>query len=251
MYRAGSISPAKVVDLKHVEGLDVLALDGTGLTIGATVTMRRLSEPSEPWLAALADGSAIVGSPLTRNRATIGGNVCRSSPAGDTLPALLALGANVRLASARGEREIALESFFSGPGRNVSKPHELLVRLKLARRDGASAYQRLTYRKWMDLAVVGVAAWIKLDDGGRCVDATIAFGGAAPTACLAPKAADALRGSDLGADSLAAAAAEVRAAASPIDDVRGSIEHRLRGLEVLTGRVVLRAAERTREGSRP
>jgi carbon-monoxide dehydrogenase medium subunit len=250
MYRSCVMRPEKVVDLKRVEGLDSLTVDETGLAVGATVTMRRVTELSEPWVAALADGAEIVGGPMTRNRATIGGNVCRSSPAGDTLPPLLVLGAKMALASADARRDVPVERFFSGPGQNISGPDELLLAIKVGRRGGASAYQRLTYRRWMDLAVVGVSAWVELDDDARCVDAAVAFGGAAPTARLVPEAADVLRGSELDAEAVAAAAAEVQAAARPIADVRGSVDHRLRGLQVLTRRVVQRAAERARRVTR-
>jgi carbon-monoxide dehydrogenase medium subunit len=212
--------------------------------------MRRAGQITGGPLAALADGASIVGSPLTRNRATIGGNVCRSSPAGDTLPPLLVLDAKAHLASIRGHREVGLAEFFTGPGLNVMAAGEILLSLELPRRSGGSAYRRLTYRKWMDLAVVGVAAWVVVDSAGRCRDAAVAFGGAAPTPRLVSDAAEALRGTGLDDAALDRAAAAVVAAASPIHDVRGSISHRLRGLETLTRRVIRdarRRADETRE----
>ena len=244
MRSAGAIAPDTVVDLKPLAELREL----DALRIGSGVTMARLARLRSTPAAALRDGAALVGSPMTRNRATVGGNVCRASPAGDVLPPLLVLGAWARLASAAGVRELALDDFFRGPGLTALEPGELLVGLDLARSTGASAYERLTARAWMDLAVVGVAAWVALEDG-RCVDAAVAFGGAAPTPRLVPEAAAALVGSELGEDALAAAGAAVRAAASPIDDVRGSIRHRLRALGVLTGRVVATAARRAREAA--
>ena len=105
MRRAGAIAPDTVVDLKPLAELREL----DALRIGSGVTMARLARLRSTPAAALRDGAALVGSPMTRNRATVGGNVCRASPAGDVLPPLLVLGAWARLASAAGVRELALD----------------------------------------------------------------------------------------------------------------------------------------------
>jgi carbon-monoxide dehydrogenase medium subunit len=248
MRATGAIAPRTVVDLKRVEPLRRLLAVNGHLHVGAGVTMARLAKLEAPGVGALRDGAAVVGSPMTRNRATLGGNAGRASPAGDTLPALLATGAVARIASRAGERDLPVAELFLGPGMTALERGELLVDFDVPARQGGSAYRRLTYRAWMDLAVVGVAAWVEIEDG-RCTAARVAFGGAAPTPLLVPEAAEALTGSALDDAALAAAADAVRAAAKPIDDVRGSRRHRTRALGVLARRVIATAARRATERS--
>lgn len=249
----GAVTAARLVDLKAVGELRGIAHDGATTRVGAATPMVELAsqlaaEHAEH--AALADGAGVVGAPQTRNRATVGGNVCRSSPAGDTLAPLVALDAVAELRSAAGGgRAVALRDFFTGPGRNVLRAGELLVALELPRAGGASAYRRRTYRAWLDLAVVGVAVHVRTGADGRCVDASVAIAGAAPTPLLVPAAGAALVGSAYEPEVVVAAVDAVRAAARPIDDVRGTREHRLHAVGVLTRRVLAlaRARERARE----
>jgi CO/xanthine dehydrogenase FAD-binding subunit len=249
MMRAGRPDADEtLVDLKDIEELRGIERSGAAIAIGATTTMAALAGLEGAGVAALADGAAIVGAPQTRNRATVGGNVCRSSPAGDTLAPLVALDATAVLQSAGARRTVAIRDFFTGPGLNVRAPDELLVALTIEQPHGASAYRRLTYRAWMDLAVVGVGVHLRTE-AGTCAEASVAIAGAAPTPLLVPAAGEALIGSAFEADAVEAAADAVRAAASPIDDVRGSAEHRLRALGVLTGRVIARARERENEAA--
>jgi carbon-monoxide dehydrogenase medium subunit len=246
MRADGRIEPSALMDVKALPELRFVEHTAETVRIGAASTMGELAEEADRELRALIDGAAVVGSAQTRNRATIGGNICRSSPAGDALPGLLVLDALVVLERSGGSRRVPLREFFTGPGLNVRGGDELLTAIEVPRRGGGGAYSRLTYRAWMDLAVMGVAARIELD-GDTCVGAEIAIGGMAPTPILATDAARALIGTGLGEAEIAAAVAAAEAICSPIDDVRGTSEYRLHGLRALLPRVVLHARARCEE----
>jgi CO/xanthine dehydrogenase FAD-binding subunit len=240
----GDLAPDHVIDLKRVDALTGVTVEDGAVAIGAATTLHALSAVAGMGVDALLDGARIVGSVQTRRRATLGGNICRSSPAGDTLPALLVLDAKLALASAAGERTVRAEDFFTGPGLNVLAPGELLTTVRVSARPG-SAYARLTYREWMDLAVIGVAAAVQLD-GDAVAAAAVALGGAAPTPVLVPAAGDALAGSLPTEAAIDAAAAAVAAAARPIDDVRGSADYRRTALRPLARRVIEQAVARAK-----
>jgi carbon-monoxide dehydrogenase medium subunit len=249
MRAQGSVAGRILLDIKHIPELRGVSRRAGSMEIGATTTMRQLAPTTDAGLQALADGAGVVGAVQTRNRATLGGNVCRSSPAGDTLAPLLVLGTKVQLASRSGDRTVELDDFFVGPGRNVRRVDELVTGFTVPTDGGASAYLRYTYRSWMDLAVVGVAARINML-GSRCTSASLAIAGAAPTPLLVPDAAAALIGSACDPDALERAAQAVQGAANPIDDVRGTRAHRLRALGVLTTRVIRIALERAQSAER-
>lgn len=241
---AGIATPSLLVDLKHLPELGDMEAPDDGIRIGAAVTMRRLTTGLGPAMGALADSAQVVGGPHTRNRATIGGNVCRSSPGGDTLAPLLVLGGEAELRSVREVRRVPLDEFFLGPGQNVRLPDELLTAVVFPRMCGASAYERFTYRAHMDLAVVGAAVRLSIGDDGRCDAAAVAMSAAAPTPRLVPEAAEPLVGSRLDLRSIEYACQRLTASASPIDDVRGTRRFRLRALDAVCRRAIARAGQR-------
>ena len=194
---AGLAAPSLLVDLKHLPELREIESRDDAIRIGAAVTMSRLSIGLGPAMGALADAAQVVGGPQTRNRATIGGNVCRSSPGGDTLAPLLVLNGVGEMRSVREGRRIRLDEFFLGPGENIRAADEILAAVALPRLGGGSAYERFTYRAHMDLAVVGAAVRLSIGDDGRCDAAAIAISAAAPTPRLVPEAAEPLVGSHL------------------------------------------------------
>jgi carbon-monoxide dehydrogenase medium subunit len=246
MRASGQLAPETLVDIKGVPELAGVRRDDGVVRAGAATPFADLLASGVAGGNAVADGAALVGAVQTRHRATIGGNVCRSSPAGDTLPGLLVLAAEAELASADESRRIGLEEFFLGPGQNALQPGELLTSLEFDSSRGASAYRRLTYRAWMDLAVIGVAVWLELD-GDDCHAARVALGGLAPVPLLVPDSSAALAGTELSPGDLDAAVEAAVAAARPISDVRGTSEHRIAGLRALLPRVVADARERAGE----
>lgn len=238
----GAIAPETLVDVKSIPELRGVIVQA-GHLIGAVTTMQELAQARPPGLDAIVDGAGLVGGPQTRARGTIGGNIVRSSPAGDTLCGLLVLDARLHLRSVDGDRVIPIGEFFTGPGRNVRRANELLTAIEVPLHGPGSSYRRFTYRNAMDLAVVGVAASLTSTDG-ICSSASVAIGAVGPVPLLVPSAAEALIGTPCDAHAIEAACAAVVAVATPIDDVRGTRRHRLRVLPALTRGVIGQAWDR-------
>ena len=246
--RGGSRTPTVLVDVKRIPELTAITLDARGATIGAAVCGDELSQHEE--LIALWPGvfeaAALIGSKQVQGRASIGGNLCNSSPAADTTPALLANEARCIVAGPNGRREVAIDAFCTGPGKNVLGAGELLVALFLPRPASrtSDAYLRLIPRTEMDIAVVGAGVRITLAADGTCTAARVALGAVGPTAFVVPEAGAALVGRKIDDASLAAAAAAASAATRPIDDKRGTIVYRRHVAGVLTKRAARIAADR-------
>jgi carbon-monoxide dehydrogenase medium subunit len=246
--RSGAKQPAVLVDVKRIPELTAITLDAKGAMLGAAVCGDELSKHAE--LVALWPGlleaAALIGSKQVQGRASIGGNLCNSSPAADTTPALIANEVRCLIAGPNGRREIAAEQFNTGPGKNVLADGELLVALFAPRPAPrtADAYLRLIPRTEMDIAVVGAGVRVTLDANGVCTAARVALGAVGPTALLVPAAGAALVGTKLEDAALAAAAAAATSAARPIDDKRGTIAYRKHVAGVLTRRAARIAAER-------
>jgi carbon-monoxide dehydrogenase medium subunit len=196
-------------------------------------------------LPGLLEAADLIGSTQIQGRATICGNLCNASPAGDSIPAMIAAGAICEIATATGTRDVAVEDFVVGVGRNALAPGEFLLGLKLAMPSAETkdAYLRFTPRTEMDIAVAGVGVSLTVA-GGQCTSARVAIGAVAPTAMLVPEAAQALVGTDLNDAALHQAGEACKAAASPISDKRGTAEYRKKVVAVLCRRAVALAHQR-------
>jgi CO/xanthine dehydrogenase FAD-binding subunit len=251
--RAGTCSARHLVDVKRIVELDALRFDEAGaLHLGAAVPCCRLAEDERArrTFPGLVEAAALIGSTQIQSRATVAGNLCNGSPAADTTPALIALGARCVIAGDGGPREVPVADFLLAPGRSVLKTGELLVEIVVpapAAR-AADCYQRFIPRNEMDIAVVGVGASITLD-GGRCTAARIALGAVGPTVIVADDAARTLVGNELDDAALRRAAHAAMAAARPISDMRAPADYRREITGVLTRRVVAEAARRARARS--
>lgn len=215
-----------VLDIKGITELSGVKRDGGSTVIGACTTLDALGRLRIAGSNAVADGAVLVGSWQTRCRGTIGGNICRASPAADTLCGLLVLRAKFDIASCNRRRFVDASDFFKGPGCTVLQSDEILIRIILPDLRGRSSYVRFTYRRAMDLSVAGVALYVEME-GNTCIDARVAVGACGPTPLLIPSAAAALRGTTLNDDAVNDAAREIVGNVSPIDDVRGTRNHRL------------------------
>ena len=175
--------PDALVAIHRVSELRGIREQDGGLVLGALATHADIvaSSTACELFTALADASAIVGSHATRNAGTIGGNVMNASPAMETGGPLICFDAVATLRSASGIRRVALADLFTGPGRTVAEPGELLTELVIpAPRDGTgSCYARLEYRRQMEIAIVGATAVVTLD-GGTVRDARIAITAGVP-----------------------------------------------------------------------
>jgi carbon-monoxide dehydrogenase medium subunit len=199
----------------------------------------------------LVEAAQLIGSMQIQGRATVAGNLCNASPAADTVPSLLALGARCRVAGPHGARELSAADFAPEPGRTALGPAELLVEIVVPPPGPrtADAYLRFTPRAEMDIAVVGAAASVALREDGCCASARLALGAVAERAILVPEAGAALAGARLDEPALERAVEAARAAARPIDDKRGTAAFRRHVAGVLARRALALAAARA-AGSR-
>jgi len=233
--------PPALLDLTRVRELTEWATDGPLLRVGAGVTYRQLIVELGEALPGLAMASRTVGSPQIRNRGTVGGNLGSASPAGDAHPPLLASDAVVELASVRGARRVPVAEFFTAPKRSVLAPDELIAAFLVAPATGPQQFAKVGTRNAMVIAVCSFA--LALHPAERRVGTGI--GSAAPTPRRAPAAEEFLAGA-LPWDShgplqdaiVAEFGALVAAAASPIDDVRGTAAYRRTALSVMAQRTL-------------
>jgi carbon-monoxide dehydrogenase medium subunit len=241
--KKGIISPENVVSLGRIGDLTEKSLSNGQLRVGACMTAAEVAQLKEVQdnFNALRMGAESLGSPLIRNLATIGGNLVTARPAADLPPPLMAYGAQVVLKRSSGERTVALDELFQGPGETVIGPDEVLTEIVIKEpplHSGAS-YVKLGVRKALEISLVNVAAFISLDGpNGPITTARVVLGAVAPVPMRAPSAEQVLVGEKPG-ESLFAKAAEAAAMDSrPIDDFRGSAEYRRDMVEVLTRRTL-------------
>jgi len=246
--RSGAVQPGLIVDIKKIEEMTAIeeTADG-GFRIGAAVSGAELAEHprfGKVWPGVL-EAVNLIGSKQVQGRASAGGNLCNASPAGDSVPAMVAADANVVIQGPDGRREMAVAGVPAGPGRTSLKPGEILVSFTLPPRPpgSADAYLRMIPRSEMDIAVVGCGVSLSLE-GGVCTAARVALGAVAPTVLLVEEAAKALIGSRLEDAAVGAAASACSAACHPIDDKRGTIAYRTKVAGVLLRRAVDIAARR-------
>ena len=244
----GVIQPSLVVDLSGVARVRQIHGDnGQGLRIGAAVTARELevSAAVRGAYLAIAESGALVGSLQVRNLATLGGNLCNAAPSADMAPPLVALDAEAVIAGPKGERRVPIAQFFSGVRKTVLAPNEMLIELAVPSPGAHSGgqYLRHTPRRELDIAVVGVASQLTLENG-RCVKARIALASVAPTPVRATAAERVLEGQPVTPELIERAASLAVDAAQPINDQRGSIEFRRHLVRVLTRRTLVTARER-------
>ena len=238
------------VDAKHIPDLMQLVFDADGsVTLGAAVPCYRIYAEAtmQAQYSALVDACRIVGSTAIQGRASVGGNLCNSGPAGDTIPPLIVLGATANIAGPHGQRSVVAEDFCTGPSRNVLGENELLVSVTLPKPAAGSGshYLRFIPRNEMDIAEVGVGASVTLD-GDKITAARVAIGAVAPRPLFVEEAGAALMGQTAGEAAYEAAANAVRDAAVPIDDMRGTVAHRKHLSFVLTQRALRGAVNRAR-----
>lgn len=241
-----------VVDIKKIPDVNVLSYSpSTGLQIGSAVPCHKIYGDATIANAypGLMDAFTLVGGTQIQGRASVGGNLCNSSPAADTIPTLIAHSATCIIAGPNGRRELPVEQFCTAPGRNVLADGEFLVALRFPApaRNSGGRYLRFIPRNEMDIAVVGVGTSITLgDDRSTVTAARIALGAVAATPLFAEAAGAALVGKPLSDTTIAAAAEAAQAIARPISDMRGTIEQRRHLVGVLTRRTIQGAVARAR-----
>lgn len=243
---AGRLQPQTVIDISRLGALRYICGDAHAIRIGALATHSDLvrSPLLREWAPLLPIAAATIGAVQVRNRGTVGGNIMTASPAADTGPALLALGASVTLRSLGGERRLPLGEFVLGPGKTALVPNEYLAEIDFATppANARGVFYKVGRRKAQAISLAGVA--VHLIAYGDCIEeACIALGSVAPTVMRARAAEDMLRGQPWQRDLVARAAESAAAAAQPITDIRASADYRRklvqtwvrRALETLQG----------------
>ncbi|HDY83781.1 MAG TPA: xanthine dehydrogenase family protein subunit M [Halieaceae bacterium] len=249
--RAGVRTPERLIDIKKIPETTGFEIGVDEIRLGAAVPSAVIDESPElhQQLPGVVEGMELIGSTQVQGRATPGGNLCNSSPAGDGVPAMISAGGQCVIFGANGSRTIPVEEVCTAPGLTSLAEDEFIQEFRFpAPKPGqADAYLRFTPRNEMDIAVVGVAANITLDASGTCIAAKIVLGAIAPTTVIATEVAELLVGTKLDEATLAKAGEVASGLGKPISDKRGTAEFRHRIAGVLTRRVIKIAATRAGE----
>lgn len=241
-WRDGHALAGTVIDLSLLQELRGVRRDDGHLVAGGGTTIAQLL--GDPLIAEhgapLRQAAAMLGNPLVRNRATVAGNLVNASPAADTAPPLIALDAEVELASLSGTRRVPLHEFMIGVNRTLRHHDELVtaIRWPVPPARSAGGFYKIALRKADACAVINAAVAVAWDEDGRCAQARIAIGAAAPRPVRAHAAEKALLGRPLDAAAIAEAARLAVEATRPIDDIRGTAAYRRRMAEVIVRRLL-------------
>lgn len=244
-----------LIDVTRIPNLDSITVDKDDVIhLGPLVTHNQcagsklIQERAYP----LARAAWEVGAPQIRNRGTIAGNLITASPANDTITPLIALDANVTLASARGRRTVPLKEFYSGVRKTVMKPDEMLVNISFPamKKTQRGTFIKLALRRAQAISLVNVAVILDLK-GGAIQSAAITLGAVAPTIIHAQEAESFLTGKKLTDKNIAQAANLTMQAARPIDDVRGSAAYRSEMTRVITSRALTALHGKTEKSGMP
>ena len=238
--KAGNLSLDLVVDIKQIPGIRAITAEAGGFRVGAAVACSEFREHDDVcalW-PGIAEAAGLIGSTQVQGRCTMAGNLCNGSPAGDSVPALVAADARLRIEGPGGVREAAILDIPAGPGKTTLGKAEIVTSIYLPARAPRSgdAYLRFIPRTEMDIAVVSAAVNLTVDAGGVVTAARVALGAVAPKVLLVEAAAKAIIGSKLDLAALAALATACEAACNPIDDKRGTIAFRTSTAGVLARR---------------
>jgi len=239
-----------VIDIRKVKALDKIKKEGNMLKIGACARLAKIVESAEviknaPILAQVANQ---IGSLQIRNTATIGGNICMSSPAADMAPALLVLDAKVTLKGPGGEQEIMLKDFFTGPGQNILKPDQILTQITcpIMGAQEAAHFIKIGKRTAVIISIVSAAVCLGIKNG-VCENSKIALGSVAPTPVRAKKAENFLNNKILDYKTIEQCAKIASEEISPITDLRSSGEYRKDMACTLVKRAIIACRETNNE----
>jgi carbon-monoxide dehydrogenase medium subunit len=249
--KSGMVEPATIIDIKKIPGMMEITEEDGGYRIGAGVPGQMLGEHAGVvalW-PGVVEGCELIGSTQVQGRCTMVGNLCNASPAADSVPPMVAANAVARIEGADGSRDVPVADIPAGPGKLNLKPGELITSIFLPARPkrASDAYLRFIPRTEMDIAVASAAVSLELAEDGSIAHARVALGAVGPKVALVEDAARAIEGTTLDDAALDALMAACRAACSPINDKRGTVEFRTQVAGVLAKRAALIAKDRAGE----
>jgi CO/xanthine dehydrogenase FAD-binding subunit len=238
-------APEYIIALKGIPDLDYIKYDEVeGLSLGALTTIHavEISPIVRERFGVLFQAAESMASAQVRNRGTVAGNLCNAVPSADTAPALFTLEASLKLISPNGKRIVNVQDFFTGPNKTVLTDEEILQEIHVPNLppNSRGRYLKLTPRRSMDLAVVGVAAVVVAEDR-ICNDIRTALGAVAPTPIRARRAENIIKGQKLSDEVIERAARIAAEECHPISDHRASAEYRCNMVEVLTKQAIQQA----------
>ena len=248
----GEALPRYIINIRNIPEQDYIIYDKkNGLSIGALATIHAIEDSSvvQEKFGILAQAASQLGTAQIRNQATIAGNLCNAAPSAELAPALIVLGARVKIVGAGEERVVPIEDFFTGPGQTVLKADEILSEVQVPNLlpHSSGVYLKHTIRKALDLAIVGVGVMVTME-GDILSNVKIALGAVAPIPMRAKKAEGVLIGKKIKDELLEKAGLIAAEESSPISDVRGSAEYRRKMVKVLVGRAIRQAVEQVKTG---
>jgi len=228
--RSGLIQPHHLVCLERIDKLKAVEDREEEIYIGSCTTFTELLQSPliRKHFPVLIDGLKVLGSPPIRNMGTIGGNIVTASPAGDTLPPLYVLRAEVELRKEDSSRRVAIKDFLKGPGETLLAPGEVLTGIFVSKQADFNLhhYEKVGQRKALAIAVVSLAALLRVSGRGIVEEARLAWGSVAPTVITSTEVEAILIGNRLSRQVLEKAARLVRTIVKPIDDLRASADYR-------------------------
>ena len=248
--RHGAVSAKTLIDISKLPGLSDIDQRDDSIIIGSLVTHGQVADSPliQEKAISLAQAAASVGSPQIRNIATVAGNLANGHPAADAAMPLLALDAEVILASKESNRVVPLSEFFQGKEKTVLDPKkEILTHIQFTEKriNQGDSYLRLSKRGSLTIAVLILSAVVEADkDSKRIIDARIALGPVAATPIRALKAEKSLRGTSVSSETIEQAAEDVCAESNPLSDpVWGSAEYKKNLIKVFSRRAITRALD--------
>jgi len=245
MKRGTVVAPVLITIRDIPELRRITCHPNKGLYVGAATTIHEIetSPVLKEYYPLLVQAASRLGSPQVRNQATLGGNLCQASPAGDMIPPSIALGALLNVRSISGQRSIRCEKFFKGPGQTVLKSGEVLTEIFFppSNKNCHTAFVKFGRRESVDLAIVNVAVWVRINKNNMCDDVRIVLGAVAPTTMRAHIAESLLKNKRLDNNLIQIAGNKVAEEVQPISDLRASADYRMEMSKIIT----IRALEAT------
>ena len=251
--RADRINPGQIIDIKSIPELNQVNINSNNdLTIGSAIPCYKIYNNDDIMnlRPELKDSASIIGGTQIQGRASCGGNICNAAPSADSVPLLISLGATCNVQSVNGERTIALEDLFSGPGQTVLEPNELLISITIPKKSDLSGanYIRFIPRNEMDIAVVGTGVSVTLSSNKKNFESVrVSLASVGPTPIFVDGIDKEVSGQEINDESIRVVSNMAKNASKPISDMRGTAEFRQHLCEVLTRRALITAIERAKE----